>query len=363
VTMRVAIVMPPATNADPEQTLDGWPSVVQQAKALREHAGLHVMVACRTTLSAATVERDGVTYRFMSTDAALVREVAQWGPDVVHVHGFGFTRLNLRLGRALRRKSAIVLQHHGETPGRRRTVLAHRAVRRSVDGYLFTGALFGQAQPFIDCGMIHNTASCFEVLEAANTLPTGRTSSSAPVNLAGSPAVLWVGRLIESKDPLTAVDAFAQAATSELRDAHLHLLATDRTLEPQVRAAIAALGDVGTRVHIHDPVSASEMHHWYQAADIALSTSWREGSGYALIEAITDGCVPVATGIPSHRAIVGDLIGTFAPGDAPAAAQLIGAASRMSSELVVKHANETLTWRAVAGQLARCYESVVYSRG
>jgi glycosyltransferase involved in cell wall biosynthesis len=361
--MRVAIVMPPATSADPEQTLDGWPSVVHQAKALREHAGLDVMVACRTTLAPATVQRDGVTYRFMSTDSVLVREVAQWNPDVVHVHGFGFTRLNLRLGRALHRQAAIVLQHHGETPGRRRTVLAHRIVRRFVDGYLFTGAKFGQAQPFIDRGMVRETAACYEVLEAASTLPSDSVGSAAPARLAGTPCVLWVGRLIESKDPLAAVAAFAQAAAGELRDAHLHLLATDRSLEPQVRAAIAALGDLGEHVHIHDPVSASEMQSWYQAADIVLSTSWREGSGYALIEAITEGCVPVVTGIPSHRAIVGELIGTFAPGDAPAAAQLMGIASRTSRELVAKHANQTLTWQAVARQLEQAYKLALYSRG
>ena len=361
--MRVAIVMPPATSADPEQTLDGWPSVVLQAKALSEHADLDVMVACRTTLAPAVVQRDGVTYRFMRTDSALVREVAQWSPDVVHVHGFGFTRLNLRLGRAVHRTAAIVLQHHGETPGHRRTVLAHRIVRRSVDGYLFTGALFGQAQPFIDRRMISETATCFEVLEAASTLPSGRVSSLAPVHLAGSPAVLWVGRLIDSKDPLAAVAAFAQAVASEVPNAHLHLLATDRSLEPQVRAAISALGDLGAHVHIHDPVSASEMASWYQAADIVLSTSWREGSGYSLIEAITEGCVPVVTGIPSHRSIVGELIGTFAPGDATAAARLIGIASRTRSELVAKHANQTLTWQAVAQQLEQAYQSVVYSRG
>ena len=361
--MRVAIVMPPATSVDPEQTLDGWPSVVHQAKALREHAGLDVMVACRTTLAPAVVQRDGVTYMFMNTDAALVREVAQWGPDVVHVHGFGFTRLNLRLARALHRKAAIVLQHHGETPGRRRTVLAHRLARSSVDGYLFTGAMFGQAQSFIDRGMIRETAACYEVLEAASTLPSNPTCSSAAVQLTGSPVVLWVGRLIESKDPLTAIAAFTHAAKSDLGDAHLHLLATDRSLEPQVRAAIAALGDLSAQVHIHDPVSASEMQSWYQAADIVLSTSWREGSGYALIEAITEGCVPVVTSIPSHRAIVGELIGTFAPGDAPAAARLMGFASRTSRELVVKHANQTLTWQAVARQLEQAYKSALYSHG
>ena len=84
-----------------------------------------------------------------------------------------------------------------------------------------------------------------------------------------------------------------------------------------MRTAIAGLGPLGERVHIHDPVPPSAMRGWYSAADVFLTTSRREGSGYSLIEAITEGCAPVATSIPSHRTIVGDLAPTFAPGDIP----------------------------------------------
>ncbi len=311
--MRVAMVMPPATDLPPDDALDHWPTVVQLATALHDHAGTEVMVACRTQRpTAAGAERDGVAYWFDPSDGALVERVHRWAPDVVHVHGLGFNRLTLRLGRSMRGRAALVLQHHGEPPGDRRQLLAHRVVRRFVAGYLFTGAQHGQARPFLERGQIDPHTPVFDVLEAASTLPT----SSPAVDLVGHPVVLWVGRLIESKDPLGAIAAFAGAAP-ELPAATLHLVATDRTLEPQVRAAIAGVGSLGARVHVHEPVPRSAMRGWYAAADVFLTTSRREGSGYSLIEAITEGCAPVATSIPSHRTIVGDLAPTFRPGDTP----------------------------------------------
>lgn len=355
-TLRVVIVMPPVANLAHEVVLDGWPSVVQQATALRDHAGLEVMVACRTRLAAGIVHRNDVAYHFAASDRELVEDVRQWRPDVVHIHGLGFTRLTIRLGRAVNANTRIVLQHHGEPPGNPRTVLGHRLARRYVDGYLFTGALYGQAQPFIDRGMIARNAKCHEVLEAAGTLPPLAPGAAAPPDLIGTPVVLWVGRLIESKDPLTAIAAFALAAR-ELPEAQLHLIATDRALEVPVCDAIAELGALGKRVHLHDPVARDAMRALYRMADIFLSTSRREGSGYALIEAISEGCVPVATAIPSHRAIVGDLARTFPAGDVAVAADLVVAARSIGRDAVLEHATHTLSWSAVSVQLVGAYES------
>ncbi len=350
--MRVAIVMPPATELTPDAALDLWPTVVQQATALRDHGGVDVMVACRTRApDAAVTERGGTVFRFAATDRDLVGDVVRWRPDVVHVHGLGFTRLTLRLGRALRPRVAIVLQHHGEPPGDRLRVLAHRLVRRYVAGYLFTGAANGQAQPFVDRGQIDARARVFDVIEAASTLPT----ATSTVDIDGDPVILWVGRLIESKDPLAAIAAFGLVAGGALPGATLHLLATDRTLEAPVRAAIGALGPLGERVHIHGPVAPSEMRGWYAAADVFLSTSWREGSGYALIEAITEGCAPVATSIPSHLAIVGDLAPAFPPGEAHEAARLIIAATAMDRSAIRSAARANLSWTAISDQLIDVY--------
>ena len=93
------------------------------------------------------------------------------------------------------------------------------------------------------------------------------------------------------------------------------MLATDRAMEAEVRELIASL-DLGGVVHLHPPVPHAEMPGWYRRADVYLSTSHHEGSNYSLIEALGFGCFPVVTDIPSHAAIVKDLVRMFAVGDA-----------------------------------------------
>jgi glycosyltransferase involved in cell wall biosynthesis len=223
-----------------------------------------------------------------------------------------------------------------------------------VDGWLFTGADHGQADPFRAAGVIRRGDLVSEVLEAGSLL----APSTQRVDLAGDPAVLWVGRLISLKDPLTAIRAFG-LASGRLADAHLHVLATDRTLEATVRASIAELGAASSRVHVWDPVGHATMPDWYAGADVLLSTSRREGSSYSLIEAMTEGCTPVVTGLPSHRSIVGTMVPTFIPGDARGAAELLVRAVDTDPRAVRAWAAERLSWAAVVEQLVATYDQVL----
>lgn len=349
---RVAVVMPPVTTMAPDDAVSSWGSVTAACDALVEAGRWQPEVHARHGTSDAVAVRDGVRYCFHSSDAALVQAVAASRPGVVHVHGLGWARLLRRL-RAV--PAPVVLQHHGEPVFTGRAKWGHRLVRSGVAGYMFTGASFGQAQPWIDAGVIARDARLFEVLEAASTLATDDGADALPVRLDGDPAVLWVGRLIEGKDPLTAIAAFADCG---LHEAHLHLLATDRDMEPEVRAAIRVLGPVGERIHLHDPVPHARMAAWYAAADIVLSTSHREGSGYSVIEAVTCGCVPVLSAIPPHRAIVNDRGALFPPGDAAAAARALGDAAAAIREPTDRFARSLLSWGHVAAQLADAYDAL-----
>ena len=132
------------------------------------------------------------------------------------------------------------------------------------------------------------------------------------------------------------------------------MLATDRTMEPDVRHEIEALG-LGDVVQIHPPVTHIEVAEWYRGADVYLSTSRREGSNYSLIEALGFGCWPIVTDIPSHAAIVKDLSRRFAVGDAVDAGLLLAAGSRAPRADVVEHAVRCLSWRSIAEQLVGTY--------
>jgi glycosyltransferase involved in cell wall biosynthesis len=352
------MVMPPVTELEPVAAVEQWGTITHAAEALLADGRWQPEVHARHRTVAAVVERAGVRYRFHASDAALASAVAAAQPDVVHVHGLGWTRLVARLARV---GAPLVLQHHGELPFRGRARWGHRLVRRYVAAYLFTGASTGQAQPWIDAGVLRRDARCCEVLEAAAMLPD---DAGEPVVLEGEPAVVWVGRLVPGKDPLLALDAFAAAADAAfggaLPDAHLHLLATDRTLEPRVQARLAELGEVGGRIHLHAPVPHHRMRAWLEAADVFFSTSHHEGSGYSLIEAITCGCTPAVTAIPPHLAIVGPEAPSFPPGDAAAAATaLVRAAHRSRNGGGPAFGVPNMpSWGLVATQLADAYASV-----
>lgn len=349
--LHLAIVMPPVATGEHDAVLDGWTTVTAMAAALARRGDVVPTVHARHATRPAAVRRDEVIYRFHTSDAALVSAVQADRPDAVHVHGLGWARLLRRLRRV---SAPLVLQHHGEPVFTGRAKWGHHLVRSHVAAYLFTGADHGQARPWVDAGVIAREARVIDVLEAASLLSD---QDGPEVHLAGEPAVLWVGRLVPGKDPLTAVNAFGMLV-DRLPGAHLHLLATDRQLEPMVRAAITALGDAGGRVHLHDPVPHAAMGAWFAAADVFLSTSHHEGSGYSVIESLSRGCPPAVTSIPPHRSIVGDIGATFAVGDPADAARAIERAAATPRVAALERSRNVLSWERLADRLAEVYHSL-----
>ena len=254
------------------------------------------------------IERNGIVHRFEPSDRAVVRTVRDLRPDVVHVHGLGFVTLLARLCRSLDRHVAIVVQHHGEPPGPWRNRQLHRLVRRRVDGYLFTGADDGQAEPFRAAGCSDHSpppSTCWRPPAPLPPEHVRRGQTPADILLQGSPAVLWVGRLIAGKDPLGAVDAVARRCTPCPTCICTCWRATPRWPPPRAR----------TRRASALRIASISIHRYRRArctAGTALPTcccrpAGGEGSNYSLIEAMTHGCPPAVTDIASHRSITRDL--------------------------------------------------------
>jgi glycosyltransferase involved in cell wall biosynthesis len=99
-----------------------------------------------------------------------------------------------------------------------------------------------------------------------------------------------------------------------------------------------------------------------QAADVFVSGSHAEGSGYALLEALACGVTPVVTDIPSFRALTdGGRIGKLWPcGDATGLAEALvtAASSRIGSVQVRGHFDAALSFAAVGRQWADAYAQV-----
>ena len=360
--LRVAYVLLGDPGArSPDELLALLPTVARTARALEAtgRVDVHVVARIGSAYGGARLDRDGAAFHFVDTDdragGAMASLVAAVAPDVVHVNGLVFPHATETL--AAEAPDAVVLvQHHGELPpGGVRTHLALRRAARTVDAFAFTGASAGQAEPWRR--LLGRHAAVVEVLESSTDLRSvDRDAARRTLGIVGEPAVLWVGRFTQGKDPVTAIAAFA-ALLARRPDARLWMLARDRNGEEAVSAAVDARPELAERVHVAGPVPHREMASWFSAADVLVSTSRHEGSGYSVVEAMACGCPVVVSDIAPHRVIVAGAGPLVPVGDVAGFADVL-ATARLGEDTrrIMRRTFEArLGWPAVAEQLLAAY--------
>ena len=366
--MRIAHVslVRPTDRPDPDALLSRWPTLGAVAEAVAA-AGHEVMVV-QAFHRDCTFRRAGVTYRFVDCPALpgrssgvapwrIARAVRKSGAELIHLNGLDVplhTRWLSRLG-----PPVLVQDHASSARGR-------RALRRfglaNVAGAAFTAS--GQADPFRDAGILPPATPVFEVPESSSRFTPGdRRLARARSGLAGKPALLWVGRLTPDKDPLVALAAIERLVDT-LPELHLTFCFTEHPLLDRVRARIEASPALVGRVTLRGAVPHTEVETLLRAADLYLSCSHREGSGYALNEALACGTPAVVSDIPSFRQLTGDgAVATLFPvGDADALAAALTLAARDIGEarrLAVRaHFERNLSFAAIGRRLDAVYRAL-----
>jgi len=309
----------PAALLDSYRTLTEWSDAVAAAGA--------DVSAVQRFHSNASVDHNGITYTFVTdkltpwlstTDAPkeFIDAIVAQSPDIVHVNGLIFPALIAGLRAALGSRAAIVAQHHGgEFPIRGSGPVGWWQRRRwrgglaSADALSFTAR--EQADPWRAAEVIGDQR-IIEIVEASTTLRTVERDRARFTSR--SPVILWVGRLTTHKDPLTVLDGL-ERALPKLPEAQVLMVFSDEALLPAVDDRVRASGVLRERVTLNGHVAREEMPSFYGASDVFVSGSHSEGSGYALIEAMSAGVVPVVTDIPSFRVIAGDCGARWHPGD------------------------------------------------
>ncbi|MEZ5236523.1 MAG: glycosyltransferase family 4 protein [Acidimicrobiales bacterium] len=354
--MKLAYVLPvPPTGDGPAARAAAWPHNQRLLQLLADRHGIEAHAVWPSTVEA-TATIGAVTHH---TTASVARVVRALGPDVVHLNGLVFPRLAWALRRAAGRGARVVAQHHGELVpvGARRRLVACRTQRSVVDRFLFCG-LPGQADPWRAARVLGPRTPVAEVLEASTDLVAER-AAAAPVGPTGGgerdghpdggPDVLWVGRWHADKDVATVLDGFTRF-TRQRPGARLWLAGGEGP--PPF--------DLPDRVRTLGRLAQVELAGWYAACPLLVSASRHEGSGYAVIEAMANGCLPVLSDLPSHRAIAAEVAEHFPVGDAAALADALGRAAGRAAEpgcraSVRARFDAALTWEAVADQLVAAY--------
>jgi len=362
--------IPPPATWEPDEVFQHWPSLPNVAEAVRG-SGTRVTVI-QLASRAARIERQGVDYRFESIEGAprpadrgrLVASVLQsLDVDVIHVNGLGFAEETFAMAGRMP-DVPIVLQDHANRPPRWWQRPLWRRWHRVASGVVFTAV--EQARPFFDAALFDASLPLFVIPESSSRFePGSRARARFEMGMYGDPCVLWVGHLNRNKDPLTMLEGVAQAA-SQLPGLQLWCAFGSAPLMDEVRQRIDGDARLAGRVHLIGRVEHARVETLMRAADIYLSASHVEGSGYALLEAMACGAMPVVTDIPSFRSFTaGGTVGRLWPRDdaaALAAALVCASTDPLSREQVRAHFDEALSFEVVGRLWTRAYAQLIEQR-
>ena len=254
---------------------------------------------------------NGVDYHFLNFGkwelkfpAKLHQYVKALKPDIVFVHGMHYPLQILQLRIALNKKTKIIVQNHAEKPGNGYTRLLQKLADASIDAYLFTALQMSEA--WIKQGIIKDRKKIYEVMEASSVFgPMEKSEAKKFTGATGDPVVLWVGRLDQNKDPVTVIKGFLKFA-NEHRTARLYMIYHTDELLAQIKKLLADAGNKKDSVVLTGKVPHEKMSYWYNSADFIISGSHYEGSGVAVCEAMSCGCIPIVTKILSFQKITND---------------------------------------------------------
>lgn len=314
-------------------------------------------------------KKNGVVYHFLHTGSGkfslhhrLHRYIKQLNPDVVLMNGFIYPLSVIRLKQLLGKKAKIIILHRAEKPFSGIKKWFQAKADSLVDAYLFTSA--EQGKIWTEKGIIINAEKIHEVMQATSVFsPMEKATARAALAVQGSPVFLWVGRLDANKDPLTVLKAFAEFLCREPR-AKLYFIYHSDELLAFLNDFISHNSKLVSCVRWIGPVSHHQMGFWYSSADFFISASRYEGSGISLCEAMSCGCIPVVTDIPSFRKMTGSgkcgLL--YQPGDEKDLLRALLQTRQMvmekEREKVLKRFTDELSKVAIAAKINRIIASL-----
>lgn len=358
------------------QVLESHFTTVDWATALA-NAGLAVSVLYRFHSDEAFVQ-DGVKYLFVRDRLPAVlpnwrgaysfhRSVAELTKehkvDVIHTHNlcaFGPLMVLRRCVGGI----PIVVQDHGGALTSRHSWL-YRLGLRNIDSVMF--AAEGQERAWVEAGVIRKEQCAFVMENASPFRRRRRSTARAESAMQGRPVFLWVGNLDQNKDPLTVLRAFEQVL-EKVPEARLYMIYRCGKMEKDVKAVLGESRTLSTGVRLLGKVPRAQMEVHFNSADYLISASYKEGSGYAVIEAMACGVIPILSKIPSfekltHGAQVGAL---FDVGDSDMLIDAVITCMRRpiaeASLEVLDHYQEHLSFEAMVDDAKRVYDRLAARR-
>jgi glycosyltransferase involved in cell wall biosynthesis len=290
------------------------------------------------------------------------RYIKKQKPDFVLIQGLIFPLQLIMLRLQLGKSVTIIVQHHGERPCGGIKKLFQKWADRFIEMYLFTS--FGNAEEWISAGIIRHGEKCCELLEASTDFHSlNKDYCKQRLQLTGNKIFIWVGRLNANKDPITVLTAFEKYISQNPLATLIMIFQTEELL-PQIQKKLGENKLLKNCVILKGKVEHSELEYWFNAADFYISASHKEGSGYALIEAMACGCIPVVTSIPSFVKVTseGKFGFLYKPGNTESLLKVLLGLDKIDKEkfssAIVDHFKKSLSYKVIADKLLQHVEKL-----
>ncbi len=250
---------------------------------------------------------NGVCYHFVNFNPKekyfprkMNRFIKSFHPDIVVVGGLHLPLQVIQLRLNLDRHTRIIAHHHAEKPFPGLKKHIQRLADKYIDAYLFASRHMGM--DWVAKGNLASPEKIHEVMEVSSTFYLIEKSiAKRKTGITGDPAFLWVGRLNDNKDPINVVRAFLKFAKNNAT-ARLYMIYHTDELLPQINLLLGSSSNKSAVILIGE-VPHDDLLYWYNSVNFIISGSHYEGSGTAICEAMSCGCIPVVTDIFSFRMI------------------------------------------------------------
>lgn len=233
--------------------------------------------------------------------------------DVVHAHSHLYASTNLAALATRLKDVPLAVTNHG--------LFSQSAPEYAVEAYLRTVGrwTFDAADAVLcytdtDRERIGAYGVSAPVVVVPNGIDTDRFTPAGPESdrVDGDPAVLFVGRLVEGKRPLDAVEALARLR--ERRPGATLTVCGEGPLDASLERRAADLGVAGS-VRCLGHVPHEEMPEVYRAADVLVLPSRTEGVPRTVLEALACDVPAVTSDLDQLSALIRGVGGTAPVGD------------------------------------------------
>lgn len=278
---------------------------------------------------------------FLSTLLAKVE------PDLIITHSLKYPIQTRMLQVFASNSCKVAVQLHADS-------LNKTWIKRKIQSICFKNINYllvsGQslAVAFTAAGIFSRSCKVIEVMEGSCDFVQRETSTVAERS---SLKLIWVGRFTPGKDIGTLLQA-CKLLDEQKIGYQLTIVSSGGVLEKQVNLRIDEL-QLRKNLRIISNVAHAAMQDLFWQADIFISTSLHEGSGWSLCEAMACGLTTVVSDIPSHRWMTknGEAGGLFTCGNAAQLVECIkkyndggGLVSSVSRNIF----NERLSFQSIA---------------